>query len=134
MPSARSPGRCAHAGAPRWPAALRRCSAWAGSSPSTTTSRWPRPAQPGGSRDPARRDPRHARAQPRAAVRPLLPAGRGSRARWERLWLAELRGVVLPPISVIAVGGAYVLRDGHHRVSVALARGAVAIDAAIDIA
>jgi hypothetical protein len=41
---------------------------------------------------------------------------------------------VLPPISVIAVDGAYVLRDGHHRVSVARARGVVTIDAAIETA
>jgi hypothetical protein len=60
--------------------------------------------------------------------------GAAARTRWERLWLAELHGEVLPPISVIAVGSAYVLRDGHHRVSVALARGAVTIDAAIETA
>jgi hypothetical protein len=38
---------------------------------------------------------------------------------------------VLPPISVVAVGDAYAVRDGHHRVSVALARGALAIDATV---
>jgi hypothetical protein len=52
-----------------------------------------------------------------------------ARARWQRVWLAEQQGAPLPPISVVAVGDAYVVRDGHHRVSVALARGAVAIDA-----
>jgi hypothetical protein len=57
-----------------------------------------------------------------------------ARARWQRVWLAECRGQVLPPISVVAIGGDYVLRDGHHRVSVARARGAVAIDAAIETA
>src|SRR4051812_27763920 len=51
------------------------------------------------------------------------PAAR-ARQRWQRLWLAEHRGAPLPPISVIAIGDAYAIRDGHHRVSVARARGA----------
>jgi len=55
-----------------------------------------------------------------------------TRARWERVWLAESRGSVLPPISVVQVGGAYAIRDGHHRVSVAKARGALTIDAIVD--
>jgi hypothetical protein len=52
-----------------------------------------------------------------------------ARARWERIWLAEQRGVALPPISVVAVGDGWAVRDGHHRVSVARARGALTIDA-----
>jgi hypothetical protein len=48
------------------------------------------------------------------------------------VWLAEERGAVLPPISVVRVGDAYAVRDGHHRVSVARARGAVSIDASVD--
>ena len=55
-----------------------------------------------------------------------------ARSRWQRLWLAEHRGAVLPPISVVPVGDGYALRDGHHRVSVALARGALTIDATVD--
>jgi hypothetical protein len=55
-----------------------------------------------------------------------------ARARWQRIWLAEQRGAVLPPISVVAVGETYAIRDGHHRVSVARARGAAAIDALVD--
>jgi hypothetical protein len=58
----------------------------------------------------------------------------GARCRWLRLWLAEHRGAVLPPISVVRVGNAYAVRDGHHRVSVARARGALAIDAAVEAA
>jgi hypothetical protein len=53
----------------------------------------------------------------------------GARTRWERIWLAEQRGQALPPISVVAVGDGYAVRDGHHRVSVARARGALTIDA-----
>jgi hypothetical protein len=55
-----------------------------------------------------------------------------ARPRWARVWLAEHRGTPLPPISVIAVPGGYAIRDGHHRVSVAHARGALTIDAQID--
>jgi hypothetical protein len=57
-----------------------------------------------------------------------------ARTRWQRIWLAEQRGAVLPPISVVPVGDAYAVRDGHHRVSVARARGAATIDALIDAA
>jgi hypothetical protein len=59
---------------------------------------------------------------------------RAARERWQRVWLAEQRGAVLPPISVVRVGDAYAVRDGHHRVSVARARGAVAIDAMVEAA
>jgi hypothetical protein len=61
------------------------------------------------------------------------PAGR-ARGRWERVWLAENQGAVLPPISVVPVDDGYAVRDGHHRVSVAKARGAVSIDAMVDAA
>jgi hypothetical protein len=64
------------------------------------------------------------------AFRPITKA---ARRRWERVWLAEDRGTVLPPISVVAVGdGDYAVVDGHHRVSVARARGAIAIDATVE--
>jgi len=52
-----------------------------------------------------------------------------ARARWERIWLAEQRGQALPPISVVPAGDGWAVRDGHHRVSVARARGALTIDA-----
>jgi hypothetical protein len=55
-----------------------------------------------------------------------------TRSRWEWLWMAEHRGTVLPPISVVRVRDGYAVRDGHHRVSVARARGALTIDAAVE--
>ena len=55
--------------------------------------------------------------------RPSAPA----RSRWLRVWLADS----LPPISVTRVGDAYAIRDGHHRVSVAKARGALTINAIV---
>jgi ParB-like nuclease family protein len=61
------------------------------------------------------------------------PVTKSARHRWERVWLAEDRGTILPPISVVAVDdGGYAVLDGHHRVSVARARGAVAIDATVE--
>jgi hypothetical protein len=57
-----------------------------------------------------------------------------ARTRWERVWLAEHRGAAMPPVSVVPVEDGYALRDGHHRVSVARARGALAIDATVDAA
>jgi hypothetical protein len=59
--------------------------------------------------------------------RPAAPA----RARWQSVWMAEQRGTLLPPISVVQVGDTYAIRDGHHRVSVARARGALTIDAIV---
>ena len=56
-----------------------------------------------------------------------------ARARWERVWLAEHRGAPLPPITVSPVDDGFAIRDGHHRVSVARARGALTIDAIVDV-
>ena len=65
--------------------------------------------------------------------RSFRPA-RGASARWQRVWMAEQRGAVLPPISVVPTDGGYAVRDGHHRVSVARARGAATIDAEVEAA
>ena len=54
-----------------------------------------------------------------------------ARRRWIAVWLAEQRGTVLPPISVTPTRDGYAIRDGHHRVSVARARGAVSIAATV---
>ena len=54
-----------------------------------------------------------------------------TRGRWQRVWLAVQQDVTLPPISVVQIGGAYAIRDGHHRVSVAKARGALTITALV---
>ena len=52
-----------------------------------------------------------------------------SREQWTRIWMAHAGGAPLPPVSVYRVGGEHVLRDGHHRVSVARALGLERIDA-----
>jgi hypothetical protein len=54
-----------------------------------------------------------------------------TRHRWVSVWLAVHRGAALPPITVVPVEDGYAIRDGHHRVSVARARGATAIPAII---
>jgi hypothetical protein len=54
-----------------------------------------------------------------------------TRSRWLRVWEAEHRGTVLPPISIVRLGDEYAVRDGHHRVSVAKARGALTINALV---
>jgi hypothetical protein len=54
-----------------------------------------------------------------------------TRGRWERVWVAVQQGVALPPISVVRVGDGYAIRDGHHRVSVAKACGALTIAARV---
>jgi hypothetical protein len=59
---------------------------------------------------------------------------RSARSRWERVWRAEQEGHPLPPIDVVSVGDGYAVRDGHHRVSVARARGGMTIDAVVDLA
>ena len=55
--------------------------------------------------------------------------GLASAEHWKRLWVAQARGAMLPPISVYRVGDRHVVRDGHHRVSVARERGLTVIDA-----
>jgi hypothetical protein len=62
--------------------------------------------------------------------RQFRPA-RSTQSRWIGIWLAEQRGTVLPPISVVRASDGYMVRDGHHRVSVARARGAATIDAIV---
>jgi hypothetical protein len=54
-----------------------------------------------------------------------------TRCRWLNVWLANHRGATLPPISVVPVSDGYAIRDGHHRVSVAKALGALTIRAEV---
>jgi hypothetical protein len=54
-----------------------------------------------------------------------------TRCRWQSVWLALHGGKTLPPISVVQVGDAYAIRDGHHRVSVMKALGNPTIHAIV---
>ena len=90
-----------------------------------------------------RRAPRGVREIPLAQITGTLEPNRAehfdpafrpaasARERWQRVWLAEARGAVLPPIAVVPAGDGYAVRDGHHRISVARARGALTIAAVV---
>lgn len=60
-----------------------------------------------------------------------LRPDRSCRERWTGLWLAQARGIALPPVSVYRVEDAHFLRDGHHRASVARDQGFATIDAEV---
>ena len=61
--------------------------------------------------------------------RRFRPTSGRVRERWERLALAQRRGESIPPIDVYRVGDLHFVKDGHHRVSIALATGQTTIDA-----
>jgi hypothetical protein len=61
--------------------------------------------------------------------RRFRPTSSRVRERWERLALAQRRGEPIPPIDVYRVGDLHFVKDGHHRVSIALATGQRTIDA-----
>jgi hypothetical protein len=60
--------------------------------------------------------------------RRFRPTSSRVRERWERLALAQRRGEPMPPIDVYRIGDLHFVKDGHHRVSIALATGQTAID------
>jgi hypothetical protein len=62
------------------------------------------------------------------SFRPRTPR---TRERWERLARAQRRGETIPPIDVYRVGGLHFVRDGHHRVSVAIALNLRSIEATV---
>jgi hypothetical protein len=57
------------------------------------------------------------------------PTSARVRQRWERLALAQVRGEAIPPIDVYRVGELHFVKDGHHRVSIAIAHRRSTIDA-----
>lgn len=61
----------------------------------------------------------------------FLPKSEHLRHRWERVDLAHITDVILPPIQLYEIGGVYFVRDGNHRVSVARMQGVSLIDAEV---
>ncbi len=59
------------------------------------------------------------------------PLAGHNRDRWVSVAEARLRGVQMPPVQLIEVGGRYFVRDGHHRISVAKALGESYVDAEV---
>jgi hypothetical protein len=54
---------------------------------------------------------------------------RAEHQRWKRVWMARARGEEMPPVTLYRVGEDHIVRDGHHRISVARDHGVDAIDA-----
>src|SRR5262249_4255229 len=61
--------------------------------------------------------------------RHFRPAWSRGREAGERAALAQKRGESMPPIDVYRVGDLHFVKDGHHRVSIAMATGQQTIDA-----
>ncbi|OHD57732.1 MAG: hypothetical protein A2014_09395 [Spirochaetes bacterium GWF1_49_6] len=61
----------------------------------------------------------------------FMPQQMHTRDRWEGIDIARLDNRDLPPISVYKIGEYYFVRDGNHRVSVALEKGQAFIDAEV---
>jgi hypothetical protein len=59
------------------------------------------------------------------------PLKRHIRPRWVGIFIALQSGIPLPPVELIRMGNEYFVRDGHHRISVAKARGQLEIEARI---
>jgi hypothetical protein len=61
--------------------------------------------------------------------RTFFPRQDHSRSRWVSIDKAHYQAVALPPVELFKIAEVYFVRDGHHRISVARARGQEFIDA-----
>jgi hypothetical protein len=61
--------------------------------------------------------------------RRFRPTNSRVRERWERLALAQRRGEPMPPVDLYRVGDLHFVKDGHHRISIAMATDQTTIDA-----
>lgn len=59
------------------------------------------------------------------------PLREESRERWVGLAMAYLSRLPLPPIQLVQIGDVYIVRDGHHRISVSRAFGQISMDAEV---
>ncbi|KAF0968703.1 MULTISPECIES: chromosome partitioning protein ParB [Gordonia] len=57
------------------------------------------------------------------------PTSSRLRERWQRIAAAQRRGESVPPVQLYRVGSMHFVIDGHHRVSIAIARNLTTIDA-----
>jgi hypothetical protein len=60
--------------------------------------------------------------------RDFRPRNRALRQRWETL---AATGGALPPVSLVRLGELYFVEDGHHRVSIARAKGQLTVPARV---
>lgn len=63
--------------------------------------------------------------------RRFMPLSKAAAGRWKRIDRAFRRGAELPPVYLYRLGGAYFVKDGHNRVSVARYHGVEWIDAKV---
>jgi hypothetical protein len=63
----------------------------------------------------------------------FYPLHQRTAGRWQSVATARYRDLVLPPVELILVGDSYYVRDGHHRVSVAVARGEWYVEAHVTV-
>ena len=63
--------------------------------------------------------------------RHFFPKKEHLRQRWMSIDKAHLTDIILPPIKLLKIGELYFVRDGNHRVSVALSQGVQSIDAEV---
>lgn len=61
------------------------------------------------------------------------PLNDACRERWMRIAMARECDLALPPVKLVEVDGAYYVRDGHHRISVARALGNEYIEAEVEV-
>jgi hypothetical protein len=61
----------------------------------------------------------------------FLPTSARTKSRWRSVDAAWYEEIDLPPVQVYKIGDAYFVRDGHHRVSVARAKGQEFIEAEV---
>jgi hypothetical protein len=63
----------------------------------------------------------------------FCPRKKHNSSRWIKVASAFGRGVALPPVELIKIGEIFVVRDGHHRISVAKAFGASSVEARVTV-
>jgi hypothetical protein len=63
--------------------------------------------------------------------RSFYPLNGHTQARWQSIARAYHRNIPLPPVELIKIGEAYIVRDGHHRISVARRIGQKYVDAKV---
>ncbi|MFT4396519.1 chromosome partitioning protein ParB [Gordonia lacunae] len=61
------------------------------------------------------------------------PTSSRGRERWQRLAAAQRRGESVPPVQLYRIGSMHFVIDGHHRVSIAIARNWATIDAYVTL-
>jgi len=66
-------------------------------------------------------------------TRDFRPLRRHTRQRWLKVDAAYAQGYGLPPVELFQVGDIYFVRDGHHRISVAKARGLTEIESLVTV-